>query len=150
MKTKSRKRSQILQTENDNKLIFIRLLVGLIFVSEGIQKYMFLQSLGPGRFTDIGFNHPFFWAYFTGAFEISCGALVLFGLFTRLASIPLLIVMITAFITTKVPVLTHNGFWSFAHEYRTDFCMTLLLILLIIYGGGNKSADKIILHSKNN
>jgi putative oxidoreductase len=141
-------KSFILSTDRDNKIIYARLITGLIFVSEGIMKYLFLEMLGPGRFAQIGFNHAIFWAYFTGAFEISCGFLVLSGLFTRLASIPLLIIMITAFITTKLPVLATKGVWTFLHEYRTDFSLTVLLILLIIYGGGNWSLDLKIFQSK--
>jgi putative oxidoreductase len=141
-------KSFILSTDRDNKIIYARLITGLIFISEGIMKYLFLEMLGPGRFAQIGFNHAIFWAYFTGAFEISCGFLVLSGLFTRLASIPLLIIMITAFITTKLPVLATKGVWTFLHEYRTDFSLTVLLILLIIYGGGNWSLDLKIFQSK--
>jgi len=147
MKTESSIKTKILNTGNDNKLLFIRLIVSFIFISEGIQKYLFLQVLGPGHFTEIGFSHAFFWAYFTGAFEIVCGILVLFGLLTRLASIPLLIIMAVAFLKTKLPVLASNGFWVFAHEYRTDFSMTLLLILLMIYGAGEWSVDLSILRS---
>ena len=142
MKTESSIKTQILNTGNDNRIIFIRLIVGLIFISEGIQKYLFLEMLGPGRFLEFGFSNPRFWAYFTGASEIFCGILILFGLLTRLATIPLLTIMITAFITTKLPLLTTKGFWTFAHEYRTDFSLTLLLILLVIYGGGKWSLDK--------
>jgi putative oxidoreductase len=141
-------KSFILSTDRDNKIIYARLITGLIFIFEGIMKYLFLEMLGPGRFAQIGFNHAIFWAYFTGAFEISCGFLVLSGLFTRLASIPLLIIMITAFITTKLPVLATKGVWTFLHEYRTDFSLTVLLILLIIYGGGNWSLDLKIFQSK--
>jgi uncharacterized membrane protein YphA (DoxX/SURF4 family) len=148
MKTRDPFNKLILNTADDYKIIFIRLIVSLIFISEGIQKYLFLEYLGPGRFSEIGFSHAFFWAYFTGAFEILCGALVLFGLVTRLASIPLLIIMITAFVTTKLPILINKGFWSFSHEYRTDFALTLLLILLIIYGGGKRSVDLKILQKR--
>lgn len=137
----------ILATINDNRSILIRLIVGLIFLSEGIQKYLYPELLGTGRFIKIGFSHPEFLAYFTGTFEIICGALVLLGLFTRLASIPLFIIMITAFITTKWPILIDKGFWSMAHEYRTDFAMTLLLLYLIIYGSGKWSIDSGILKS---
>jgi putative oxidoreductase len=125
----------------DNRSIFVRVIVGLIFLSEGIQKYIFLTLLGPGRFLQIGFSHPAFWSYFTGSFEIICGSFILLGLFTRLASIPLMIVMVTAFITTKWPIIITKGFWVFAHEYRTDFAMTVLLVYLLIYGGGNWSFD---------
>jgi len=128
-------------TDDDGRMIIIRLIAGLIFISEGILKYKLIQWLGPGRFAEIGFSHSFFWAYFTGAFEITCGLLVLIGFWTRIASIPLLIIMFVAFITTKLPILLNKGFWTFAHEYTTDFSLTMLLVLLIIYGGGRWSMD---------
>lgn len=142
-------KKHILSTGDDKKIIFIRLIVGLIFLSEGIQKYLFLESLGPGRFVQIGFSHPYFWAYFTGGFEICCGILIIFGFLTRLISIPLLTIMIVAFITTKIPIFIYKGFWTFLHEYRTDFSLTILLILLIIYGAGKWSIDLKILQSGN-
>jgi uncharacterized membrane protein YphA (DoxX/SURF4 family) len=82
-----------------------------------------------------------------GLVEIICGALLLIGLLSRLASVFLLIIMAVAFITTKIPILSEKGFWSFAHEYRTDFAMTLLLIMLLYFGGGNYSVDKYITDS---
>ena len=124
--------------------LLCRLAVGLIFLSEGLQKYLFPETLGTGRFEKIGFSNPAFCAYFTGTFEIVCGILIVIGLLTRLAGIPLLIIMIVSFITTKYPELIEKGFWFVAHDYRTDFAMTLLLIYLIIYGGGKKSIDYTI------
>ena len=133
--------SKIIRTGNTPTLL-CRVAVGLIFLSEGIQKYVSPGDVGGGRFAKIGFSNPSFWAHFTGAFEIACGILILIGLITRLAAIPLLIIMIVAFITTKYPILVDKGFLAMAHEYRTDFAMTLLLIYLLIYGGGNNSVDK--------
>jgi hypothetical protein len=49
--------------------------------------------------------------------------------------------MIVAFTTTKVPILTGKGFWAFAHEYRTDFAMTLLLIMLLKYASSKNPTD---------
>jgi putative oxidoreductase len=141
MKTINKIRDIIITTSDDKKTIIIRLVVGLVFLSEGIQKFLFPELLGPGRFLKIGFHDPAFWAYFTGVFEILCGALLLIGYLTRPASVPLLIIMITAFITTKIPILAEKGFWSMAHEYRTDFACTLLLIYLLIAGGGRWSVD---------
>jgi putative oxidoreductase len=141
MKTIDRFKAFIFYIVNDNRVILIRIIVGLIFLTEGIQKFLFPGSLGIGRFEKIGFSNPEFWAGFAATFEIICGTLVLLGLLTKLASIPLLIIMITAFITTKWPLLVTKGFWPFAHEYRTDFAMTLLLIYLLIYGAGTWSAD---------
>ena len=137
----------IVRTDNTPTLL-CRLAVGLIFFSEGLQKYITPDATGVGRFDKIGFSDPAFWAYFTGSFEILCGILILFGLLTRLAAVPLFIIMIVAFVTTKVPILVDKGFWAMAHEYRTDFAMTLLLIHLLNYGGGNYSIDKKIAQSK--
>jgi uncharacterized membrane protein YphA (DoxX/SURF4 family) len=149
MKTESSFKSHILNTVKDSKIIFIRLIVGLIFISEGIQKYLIVTIFGPALFKEIGFSNPMFWVYFTGAFEILCGILILFGLLTRLAAIPLLTIMIIAFITTKLPLLATKGFWTFSHEYSIEFSLTFLLILLFIYGGGKWSVDLKILKSKN-
>jgi putative oxidoreductase len=143
MKTTSK--LNIFRTIDDNRAVLVRLVVGLVFLTEGIQKFLFPNLLGTGRFLTIGFSNPSFWAYFTGTFEIICGGLILIGLMTRLASVPLLIIMMTAFITTKWPLLVTKGFWPFAHEYRTDFAMTVLLIYLIIYGSGNWSVDSKIM-----
>lgn len=142
MGTKKGLKGVILNTVNDNKVILIRLIVGLVFLSEGIQKYLFPELLGTGRFLQIGFTHPGFWAYFTGTFEIICAACILTGLFVRLATIPLIIIMFMAFITTKWPILITKGFWAMTHEYRTDFALTILLVYLLISGAGNWSLDR--------
>ena len=131
------------KNEGDNRTFLVRLVVGLIFLTEGIQKYLFPDMLGTGRFLKIGFSDPAFWAYFTGTFEIICGALLVLGLLVRLATIPPFIIMMVAFVTTKWPILMDKGFWPFAHEYRTDFAMTLLLVFLFLYGTDNWS-DKSI------
>jgi uncharacterized membrane protein YphA (DoxX/SURF4 family) len=148
MKSNKGVKTFILSTMEDNRTILVRLIVGLIFLSEGIQKYLFPELLGTGRFLQIGFSHPAFWAYFTGSFEIICGMLVLSGLFTRVAAVPLFIIMMTAFVTTKWPLLLNKGFWPMAHEYRTDFAMTILLVYLFIYGGGRWSVDSKIIDTR--
>jgi putative oxidoreductase len=141
MKTESSFVKRFLNTTDDNKIIIVRLIVGLVFISEGLQKFLIVSMVGPAFFKDAGFNNPMFWVNFTATFEISCGLLIFFGLLTRLASIPLLIVMITAFVTTKLPFLATHDFWAFAHENSIDFALTMLLILLLISGGGKWSAD---------
>lgn len=121
-------------------LLLLRWVPGLVFLSEGIQKFLF-ADLGPGRFTKLGFSHPAFWAGVTGGCEIACGLLLIVGLLTRLATIPLLIVMAVAFITTKWPELMSKGFWPFAHDDRTDFAMTLTLVAVLLVGAGSWSLD---------
>ena len=141
MKNLKGTKSVILNKMEDKKVIIIRIVVGLIFLTEGIQKVLFPDLLGPGRFEKIGFSDPAFWAYFTATFEIVCSSMILLGLIIRIASIPLLIIMATAFVTTKLPILIDKGFWVMAHEYRTDFAMTMLLIFLLISGSGKWSFD---------
>ncbi len=113
-----------------------------MFLSEGIQKFLFPASLGVGRFVKIGIPHPSLMAPFVGAFEIACGACLIIGLLTRLAAIPLLVDISVAIATTKVPMLRHQGFWPAAHEARTDFCMLLGLLFLLIVGAGPISFDQ--------
>jgi uncharacterized membrane protein YphA (DoxX/SURF4 family) len=122
--------------------ILVRLLVGAVFLSEGIQKFLFPAALGVGRFAKIGIPNPQFSAPFVGVVEIVCGTMVIVGLFTRLAAIPLLIDIVVAIIATKIPMLIHQGFWPMAHEARTDFCMILGLVFLILEGAGPYSIDR--------
>jgi len=136
--------SIIFGTVNDYRSFLPRLIVGLVFLSEGIQKFLFPELLGAGRFEKIGFANPEFLASFVASFEIVCGTLILIGFSVRIAAIPLLIIIVTAIVTTKIPILTEKGFWSMAHEARTDFAMTLLLIHLLIFGGGRRSVDSKI------
>lgn len=115
-------------------MTFIRIAVGLIFLTQGILKYTD-PHVGVERFTRIGFPHPAFIAHFVGAFEVVCGFLVLFGLFTRLAAIPLLIIICTAIATTKIPELTKagQGFWFMVSDTRADFAMLMCLLFLLFY-----------------
>ena len=124
--------------------LLIRMIVGFVFLSEGVQKFLFSDSLGVGRFIKIGIPAPGITAPFVGVVEIVCGALLLVGLFTRLAAIPLIIDMLVAIATTKIPILLEKGFWTMAHEARVDWCMLLGSIVLLIVGSGNWSLDAFI------
>jgi uncharacterized membrane protein YphA (DoxX/SURF4 family) len=96
-----------------------------------------------------------------GTIEVVCGALVLVGYFTRVASLPLIGVMLGALISTKVPILLGRdlgpfavrdldryGFWSIAHESRTDLALLLGLMFLLIEGAGRWSVDARIAGSR--
>jgi uncharacterized membrane protein YphA (DoxX/SURF4 family) len=119
-------------------------MVGAVFVSEGLQKYLFPQSLGVGRFIKIGLPSPEILAPFVGAVEILCGSLLLLGFYARLASLPLLIVMIVAIVTTKIPVLPESGFWKMAHEARTDWSMLLGSFVVLLLGPGKWSVESLL------
>jgi putative oxidoreductase len=126
----------------ERAIIIIRLMVGLVFLSEGIQKFLFADTLGAGRFLKIGIPMPDIMGPFVGAVEITAGSLLILGLFTRLAVIPLLCVMFVAIVTTKFPQLMSQGFWPTAHDGRTDFLMIMSLIFLLNAGAGPISLDQ--------
>jgi putative oxidoreductase len=145
---------RIMTTSAPASVLLIRIAVGSVFLSEGIQKFLFPNELAVGRFTRIGIPAPEVMAPFVGVVEIVCGSLILLGLLTRLAAIPLIINMCVALISTKIPILLGHGFWRFsvsklssygfwsmAHEARTDFSMLFGSIFLLIVGAGAWSLD---------
>jgi uncharacterized membrane protein YphA (DoxX/SURF4 family) len=151
----------LLRTRASGWTLLVRLLVGLVvFFPEGLQKLMFPEVLGSGRFANIGIPWPEIMGPFVGMLEVICGSLIIVGLFTRLATIPLIIVMMVALISTKVPILVghdlwifklatdikRHGFWSAQHEARADLTMLLGLIYLLLVGGGRWSLDAVVAH----
>ena len=142
---------KFLHTNAPAATIFVRLMAGGVFLSEGIQKFLFAEAQGAGRFAKIGIPAPEMMGPFVGSVEIICGALLIIGFLTRLATIPLIIDISVAIISTKIPILLGHGFWGFglpklqsygfwsmAHEARTDLCMLLGCLLLLIVGAGRK------------
>jgi len=135
-------------------VILIRIMVGTVFLSEGLQKFLFAADVGSGRFAKIGFAHADVVAPFVGSFEVACGLLVLLGLVTRLAVVPLIVIILTAIVTTKLPILLgadlgpfrvpalqRYGAWAMAHEARADWSMLLGGLFLLIVGAGRWSLD---------
>ncbi|MFW5821627.1 MAG: DoxX family protein [Bacteroidota bacterium] len=152
---------KIIQTSADKAVLIIRLMTGMVFLSEGIQKFIYPVMRGVGRFEKMGFPNPEFFSSFVGFFEIACGILLLIGLFTRGAAFAMLINMTAAIIITKIPIafgesfgpfvlreLKTYGFWSMAHEMRTDFAMWLGSLFLIVKGGGKWSLDRLLVKKK--
>lgn len=135
-------------------LALVRLMVGAVFVSEGLQKFLFPADVGAGRFARIGFESPEMLAAVVGVAEISFGGLVLVGLLTRQAAAGLALVMAGALLTTKLPILLGHdlgpfavraldryGFWAMVHEMRTDWAMLLGSLVLVWAGSGPWSLD---------
>ena len=122
-------------------ILLIRILVGWVFVSEGIQKFVFPDTLGVGRFIKIGIPWAHVLAPLVGIVEIVAGTLILIGLATRLAAVPLIGVILVALYSTKLAALARVGVWSTLHEARTDVSMLLGLIFLIFVGGGSIALD---------
>ena len=127
-------------------ILLMRLIVGAVFLVEGIQKFLFPDALGVGRFIKIGILAPGIMAPFVGAVETVGGALVLIGLLTRPAAFALFIDILVAIGTTKIPMLVEKGFWVMAHEARTDWSMLLCSLALLVTGAGKWSLDWLISH----
>jgi putative oxidoreductase len=135
---------KVMRTKAPAAVLLIRLMVGLVFLSEGIQKFLFPDVRGVGRFIKIGIPQPEFLAYFVACFEITCGVLIVVGLLTRLAVIPTITIMLVAISTTKFPMLSEEGFWEMAHAARTDFSMLLGSLFLLLVGAGPCSFDALL------
>lgn len=155
--------TDVLKTSAPRWTILVRLLVGLVvFLPEGVQKLLFPEVLGAGRFARIGIPFPELMGPFVGIVEITCGALIILGLFTRLAAIPLIIIMIVALLSTKLPILLGHdvgifhlsadvkrlGVWSALHEARADLTMLLGAFYLLIEGGGTWSLDAMLARTR--
>lgn len=125
-------------TRSSMGLLLLRVMVGWVFLSEGIQKFLYPAAQGAGRFHKIGIPWPHFTGPFVGVVEIVCGALLIAGVATSFAVIALLIDISVAIASTKVPLLKH-GFWGAMHEARTDFCMLPGLIVIALLGTGGFS-----------
>lgn len=154
---------KLLQTSAPGSVILIRIVVGGVFLSEGVQKFLYPAENGAGRFARIGIPSPDVMGPFVGVIEIVCGTLILLGLLTRLAAIPLIINMLVAILSTKIPILLGQGFWGFslrnlpyygfwgmAHEARTDFAMLLGSLFLLIVGAGALSLDARLTKRRSN
>jgi putative oxidoreductase len=145
---------KISRTTSPAATILIRVVVGAVFLSEGIQKFLFPAETGAGRFAKIGIPSADVMGPFVGVVEIVCGTLILIGFLTRLAAVPLIINMLVAILSTKIPILLGHGFWGFslrtvpyggfwgmAHEARTDFAMLSGSLFLLVVGAGAWSVD---------
>jgi putative oxidoreductase len=145
---------QLIKTDFSKTTILIRLMVGFVFLSEGIEKFLYPAMRGVGRFDKMGFPNPEFFGNIVSFFEVIAGLLIVFGLFTRSGALITLIIMSVAIIVTKIPIafgenfgpfvlkkLNTYGFWSMAHEMRTDFAMWLGSLFLLIKGGGQWAID---------
>jgi uncharacterized membrane protein YphA (DoxX/SURF4 family) len=138
--------------------ILVRIMTGSVFLSEGIQKFLYPEELAAGRFAKIGIPTPETMGPLVGACEVLCGALLIVGFLTRLAAIVLLVDISVAIVSTKIPVLLGHGFWGFSlmklprygfwtmmHEARTDLSMWLGLLFLLIVGAGPWSFDATLM-----
>jgi putative oxidoreductase len=130
----------------------IRTMAGAVFFWEGILKFVY-ENQGVGRFTKLGLPFPVFTANFVGGLEIVGGLMLILGLGTRLVTIPFIIEMIVAMLSTKPrlflgtlplpppPVPPQVGIWAVLHEVRSEYAQIMSCIFLLISGPGRWSLD---------
>ena len=132
----------------DLPMILIRAIVGFVFLVEGILKFIHPDELGAARFEHIGLPFPHLLAPFVGGVEIVGGAAIMFNIFAGDAALLLMIVIVTALISTKAPILfgrqlgpftliklPHYGLLSFLHEARLDLSMLVGAVAVLIDSG---------------
>jgi len=141
--------NDLFKTNNYKAFFIVRLILGYVFLVAGLQKFIFPETMGPGRFEDMGYGSPEFTAYFVGSFEVLCALLMLLGLATRLAAIPLIIIMLVAIATTKIPDLADGDFWRFAHRVRLDLSMLLTALFVLISGSDRFSLDHKLFNKRS-
>lgn len=151
----------LLITDAPAATVLVRIMAGSVFLSEGIQKFLYPEDLAAERFSKIGIPDPEVMGPFVGGCEVVCGVLLIIGLLTRVVVIVLLIDISVAIVSTKIPVLLGHGFWGFSlmklprygfwsmmHEARTDFSMWLGLLFLLIVGAGRWSFDAAFMRGR--
>ncbi len=142
-------------TSGPKSILLLRLMAGGVFLWEGILKFVYVNQ-GVGRFTKLGLPMPEFTATLVACLEIVGGLLLLTGLFTRLISVPFIIEMVVAILSTKIslylgtsplplpPALPKIGMWVVLHEGRADYAQIMTSIFLLINGPGRWSLDALL------
>jgi putative oxidoreductase len=140
--------------------MLIRLMAGGVFLWEGILKFVYVNQ-GVGRFTKIGIPAPGPMAHFVAVLEIVGGLLLMSGLLTRLISVPFIIQMVVAILTTKValylgtsplplpPAPPQVGIWAVLHESRSDYAQIMSALFLLVAGPGPWSLDAVLTRAKH-
>ena len=132
--------------------VAIRAMAGGVFLWEGTLKFVY-PNQGVGRFAKLGFSFPLATASFVGGLEVVGGILLILGLGTRLISIPFIIEMLVAMLSTKPklflgtsplpppPVPPQLGVWAVLHEIRSEYAQLMSCLFLAISGPGPWSLD---------
>jgi uncharacterized membrane protein YphA (DoxX/SURF4 family) len=139
--------------------MLIRMMAGGVFLWEGLLKFVYVNQ-GIGRFTKLGIPAPGPTAHFVAILEIAGGLLLMSGLLTRLISIPFLIEMVVAMLTTKIalylgtsplplpPSPPQVGIWAVLHEVRSEYAQIMCALFLLIAGPGPWSIDGVLARAK--
>jgi putative oxidoreductase len=122
---------------NNVALLFLRLMVGIVFITSG---YKHLKD-PEARSKDIGTSKGF--TVFLGAAELAGGLGVISGVFAQLAAIGLILVMLGA-IQKKI-FAWHTGFWgkSGTNGWSYDTMLVAMNLVIVTTGGGNLTLTRL-------
>jgi putative oxidoreductase len=120
-------------------LLFLRLILAYGFYEPAMNKWNDIGALA-GWFESMGLPLPTLQAYMAASTELAGVVLLTLGLFTRLISIPLMIVMVVAVVTVHLP----NGFSSGDNGFEIPLYYFLMLFVLVTHGAGKFSIDAFI------
>jgi len=142
-------------TSGPRATIALRAMAGAVFFWEGLLKFAYANQ-GVGRFTKLGMPMPEVLAPAIAVLEIGGGLLLVSGLGTRLISVPFIIEMIVAMLSTKIPLYLGTsplpappsppvmGAWAVLHEIRSEYAQIMTCIYLLIAGPGPWSLDALL------
>ena len=142
-------------TSAPRSALLIRLMAGGVFLSEGLLKFTYVNQ-GIGRFTKLGMPLPGVLAPAIAILEIVGGLLLASGLGTRLISVPFIVEMVVAILSTKIALYfgtsplpkpaapPFSGWWAVLHESRSDYAQLMCCIFLLINGPGAWSLDALL------
>ncbi|MDT3426421.1 putative membrane protein YphA (DoxX/SURF4 family) [Paenibacillus forsythiae] len=122
--------------------ILMRVVFGILFLAHGISKLQMGLGNVAGWFDSIGI--PGFMAYVVAGIELIGGIMLILGLLTRYVSLLLIIVLLGAIFTAKLPAgLLGNGQSA---GYELDLAYILIALYLAVAGSTGLSLDRVLFH----
>jgi len=125
-------------------LLLARVIVAYGFYEPAMMKWSDIHSVAEW-FGSMGIPFPTLNAYMAATTEITSVVLLTLGLFTRIISIPLIVVMIVAIVTVHLG----NGFSAGNNGFEIPLYYMLFLLLFVSHGAGKFSVDRLIFGEKN-
>jgi len=128
----------------DLSLLFARLVIAYGFFNPAMQKWSDIQSIADW-FSSMSIPFPLVNAYLAAGTEILGVVLLSLGLFTRIISVPLIIVMLVAIFTIHYS----HGFSAGENGFEIPLYYMLFLSLFASFGAGKFSLDYLLFGEDN-
>jgi len=129
----------ILSNGQSLSLLFARLTVAYGFYDPAMQKWSDISSVATW-FGSIGIPFPTLNAYMAASTELIGVVLLTLGLFTRLISIPLMVIMVVAITTVHLA----HGFSAGDNGFEIPLYYMMFLTIFASFGAGKLSLDYLL------